>query len=561
MSDFTTISQFSHTFFDTASYKLNAGKKRHNMQIFKRSKNLIKEEITMKKLFSFLIAVAISTIACTVQLSAADFFNAGDAGIIEVYQYNNGIMVSKMDKTNNTVTKYDGGKYDGTWQYNADGSLGAQTADYIYSGATLVQSVDQYSTVTNYDTSGRQTSVVKTTYKTAGPGPDEGLYVDASGKVLADQSTWETNGVKELITESYCYDTAGRATTVTTTNGQGKVVSRVSLSYAASTSRVTSQATSNYDDAGVETKSNITSFTYNEVGMRSTQSSYSLDASGNQTLQSTVLFKNGYAVESANYRNGTAMNTTTYAYDANNRQLSATTSGEGVNQTTFNNRWGQQSYTVDNTLGKVIGMNIYESGRLSQSITFTGDTGAISATANVESVIADGSYKSCDRTVTNYNKFGQQIFVQTVSGSLTDLTPEKSAYDPWTSGVVVDLGSGYYGLQVAEEDVSGSSFYNFDPSAVTGETKTRAGKKTYVLKAEDSKTMDEIKTHVGQKINVCWQYYSKSTEKDSGGYGWIWLAPKEDWRVDWHIKNDDMNSVTQNGAYDWDRTEQYAVMK
>ena len=138
-----------------------------------------------------------------------------------------------------------------------------------------------------------------------------------------------------------------------------------------------------------------------------------------------------------------------------------------------------------------------------------------------------------------------------------DLDPEeRTAYDPWTKGEI-QIIDGHLAFVVNPEDVEGGSFY---PTVLTGETKTdENGNYIFMLGVDDSKTKEELEALVGKEINLMWQYYTESSKENTGGYGWIWLAPTTDWRVACHLKYDNEASVEQWGG-DWDRTKQYVLL-
>jgi hypothetical protein len=147
---------------------------------------------------------------------------------------------------------------------------------------------------------------------------------------------------------------------------------------------------------------------------------------------------------------------------------------------------------------------------------------------------------------------------------------DREEYDPWTMGTLV-MVDGHLAIVVNEEDVEGSSFYNFDPETLTGKTKSEKelGKDlngdgdmddaVFKVGVDDDATQEELEALVGKEVNIMWQYYTTSDSEGTGDFGWIWLAPTEDWRVSWHLQNDNEASVEQWGG-EWDRSKQYCVV-
>ncbi|MBN2407995.1 MAG: hypothetical protein JXJ19_09905 [Elusimicrobia bacterium] len=143
--------------------------------------------------------------------------------------------------------------------------------------------------------------------------------------------------------------------------------------------------------------------------------------------------------------------------------------------------------------------------------------------------------------------------------------------DPWTCGLLTVI-DGMPALIVNPADVDGMSFYNFDPTSVSGGTKTdEDGNLIFMLNAEDEETLqalldlanrsDADRTNGGDGItvNLMWQYYSPPEDQGTNGYTWLHLAPTDDHAVAYHLNNDNAAMVEQWGG-EWDRTKQYVVI-
>ncbi|MCK4819800.1 hypothetical protein KA005_28810, partial [bacterium] len=180
----------------------------------------------------------------------------------------------------------------------------------------------------------------------------------------------------------------------------------------------------------------------------------------------------------------------------------------------------------------------------------------------------DGWLKFSSEITTTYGIFNGAAFEinrheEKTSTPWTDAVgdPEGSSpYDPWTMGTL-EIVRGHLALVVDPDDVKKASFYQMDPSILTGETPINEdGKMIFMLAVDDDATQAELEALVGQEVNLMWQYYTKSSAADSSGYGWIWLAPTSDKRVKYHLKKDSQSKVEQWGG-SWDRTQQYVVIK
>ncbi|MFW6174047.1 MAG: hypothetical protein ACOC5T_09910, partial [Elusimicrobiota bacterium] len=173
-----------------------------------------------------------------------------------------------------------------------------------------------------------------------------------------------------------------------------------------------------------------------------------------------------------------------------------------------------------------------------------------------KSFIYNESNEIVKDVVTAFDQWGNATFDEV---TLHKEASERTAHDPWTKGEL-KMVDGHLALVVDPDDVKGKSFYQFDPNKLTGETKKdKDGNYIFMVGVDDGKTKQELKNLIGSKVNLMWQYYSKTDVENSFGYGWIWLAPTSDRRVATHLKNDSKSRVEQWGG-DWDNSKQYVVI-
>ncbi len=209
------------------------------------------------------------------------------------------------------------------------------------------------------------------------------------------------------------------------------------------------------------------------------------------------------------------------------------------------------TYTRDQNTGAITNM--------SQTVDYD-SAKRIQYTSNNSKVIYNLKPGSYNATISYHSQQGFYVSDETYEWIAQVNDPSSNTpQDPWTMGKLA-IVRGHLALLVNPKDVKGRSFYQMDPTVVTGVTpKDENGNYIIMVAVEDEKTKEELMALVGHKVNLMWQYYTKSSVSDSSGYGWIWLAPTSDGRVRYHLNHDNESKVEQFGG-DWDRTKQYVVI-
>ena len=433
-------------------------------------------------------------------------------------------------------------------EYNA---YGVATSSTTTSTTTTVTTSDLYTTKVD----GKDVTLTKSedgTYQ----------YLDNDGnQVEVDPSEVTTTKNGNRVTTTTTTTThssyhngslkADYATTVsTTTDGSGNV-----------TSSRTYTDTYAYNDKG---------FLVSASGSGS-YSNYTYDKDGNvvQSEEGTITrsfeVKDGQALLMSSASSGTI-------YDKNHKAIGTSSSSTTFTYAYKGGNWVvmQQVSTSTTTMGT--GDDISSTQTITRTTTYTrSDSGVITGmtqTATGERTVYTSDKSAIHYTLENYSaeigcdpQQGYYVSKESYDWVSQDIQDPDSntPYDPWTMGTL-EVVDGHLALVVDPNDVKGKNFYKMDPTTLTGETKKdENGNYIIMLAVEDESTKKELMSLVGHKINLMWQYYTKSSASDSSGYGWIWLAPTSDRRVNYHLRHDSESKVEQFGG-SWDRNKQYVVL-
>jgi len=388
-----------------------------------------------------------------------------------------------------------------------------------------------------------------------------------------------------------------------------------------STSTQTVQSTDGDGNVTTTTTTTVTTSSYKNGGMSADQShttSVTVNGDGKETSRSE--YTDTYSYDSKGYLIGVSGSGTTsstdYAKNPETGEVEVTGTRSGTITRTFEIRDGQACILSNSTKGDMFDKDGEDIGDFSSSTSFEAyaylggswvhmqetsvsstetdqyqetvtrvksytrdDSGlvtGISQTATgTRTVVTGVNDKTGEKSTQSYTMTGydaadsfdsqqgwyisNETYTWTLNAQVDDPTTDPTAYDPWTLGTL-QMIDGHLALVVDPDKVKGNSFYEMDPSTLTGETQTdENGNMIFMLAVQDEDTKEELMSLVGKQINLMWQYYVKSSASDSSGYGWIHLAPKSDWRVNAHMKYDKESKVEQWGG-DWNRDKQYVVV-
>ena len=192
--------------------------------------------------------------------------------------------------------------------------------------------------------------------------------------------------------------------------------------------------------------------------------------------------------------------------------------------------------------------------------TVTGMSTTMTGTKFDVTGISGGVVSGIHSTLTSY--VANYQFDATLGWFLADDTqtwtqdPDSTPYDPWTQGTLAWV-NGHLALIVDPAALEGG-FYSFDPTQVTGETQRDAdGNYIFMLSIDNDQQYQDLASMIGHKVNFGWQGFTSAGAKNSQGYAW--LSIKADGAQAYHLKNDDMGSVTKYGGT-WDRTKSYVII-
>jgi YD repeat-containing protein len=292
--------------------------------------------------------------------------------------------------------------------------------------------------------------------------------------------------------------------------------------------------------------------------------------------------ENGRLIKVEHKLPGGKWGTTKYIYDGAKlvRTEEYDADGNKIGYTTYEDGKPMETYSIDkNGQAHLVAKNVYSSnGSLEKTITYDVASGKENGYIEYDKygrqtkvhqviegtdiVVLENVYKGAkiektinylDNTVTYYDEWGNKWY---------DEYQKRHDYDPWTAGTLTIIrdanGKEHLALLVDPKEV-GNDFYSMNPELVAGKTQTtQDGKLIFMINCDDKNTENELKQLVGHKVNIMWQYYSKAASEGSG-FVWLHLASTSDWRVAYHLQNDDANAVTR-GMTSWDRTRQFVVL-
>jgi len=470
-----------------------------------------KEGTKMKHLIRSLFVTA--SVFCLMALSPLKSYStdptAGDpTRIVNVFHYANGIMTSVFNKDNDTYSNYVNGKMMTTTLGSVNGPMTFQ-ATYDANGF-IVSSVNQYGDVTKYNALGQQTETDHTVQD----------YSDGTGVASKDGNpntapagtAWGSPTTQYTF---YTYNTAGQLTDVVSTSDDKKTV----------------QSAEHYDYSG-SFMIDVKSFNSSAVVSNGQVTDMS------KGLTSITTFTDGKQDTTTSYgADGTVSGVTKTTFDATTGRetdVSYAADGKTLTGTTFYDQYNRQSYTTD------------MSGQITSEIQYSG-------------AMRTAQLDYANKMTTHFDQYGNQKFQDnqwTPTVGLKDPT-SSTQYDPWTQGTLAVV-QGHLCLEVDPSQVS-NTFYSMNPELLTGTTqKTADGKLIFMISCDDKTTQAALSSMVGQQVKLMWQYYTKSSDSQASGYGWLHLAATTNAAVAYHLANDNQASVDQ-GGFNWNGTTQYAV--